>query len=52
MNEINLAQPADSGVYNKIIAELSIPDPEKTIAMEILHETITRTDDGDNESDQ
>jgi len=43
------AQPIDSGVYFKIQAELLIPDPEKSEAMEIIHES--RTDDDHNKSD-
>jgi hypothetical protein len=33
------AQPVSSGVSQKITAELQIPDPEKSIAMELLNES-------------
>jgi hypothetical protein len=45
------AKPIDSGVYHKIQAELLIPDPVKTVAMEIISES-TRTDGDNNESDK
>ena len=37
------AQPIDSGVLQKVHAELSIPDPDKTIAMDILNESKSDT---------
>ena len=33
------AQPANSGVLQKVKAELLIPDPKKSIAMELLNES-------------
>jgi len=33
------AQPASSGTLQKITAELLIPDPDKSIAMELLNES-------------
>jgi hypothetical protein len=39
------AQPANSGVLQKVQAELLIPDPEKSIAMDLLHES-TKSDTG------
>lgn len=38
------AQPISSGVYQKIQAELLIPDPDKSVAMEIIHESRTDVD--------
>jgi|TARA_R100000008_G_scaffold82811_1_gene67461 hypothetical protein len=50
-NEMNnYAQPASSGVEQKITAELLIPDPEKTIAMDLLNESRTNSGaDGDHQ---
>ena len=46
----NYAQPASSGVEQKITAELLIPDPEKTIAMDLLNESRTNSGaDGDHQ---
>ena len=42
------AQPVSSGIQEKITAELSVPDPEKSIAMEIQNEPRTNSGaDGD-----
>lgn len=43
------AKPLDSGVLQKIQAELLVPDPDKTIAMEIINESEHHCGaDGDN----
>lgn len=44
------AQPIDSGVYQKIQAELLIPDPEISVAMEIINEP--KSNVHNHESDQ
>jgi len=38
------AQPASSGILQKITAELKVPDPDKSTAMELLNESTS--DDG------
>lgn len=45
-------QPADSGVQAKVIAELQIPDPKKSKAMEIINGNNQRADADDSGSDQ
>jgi hypothetical protein len=35
----NYAQPANSGILQKVQAELLVPDPDKTIAMEIINDS-------------
>lgn len=44
------AKPIDSGVLQKIQAELLVPDPDKTTAMEIINEPQKHNcgTDGDN----
>jgi hypothetical protein len=50
----NFAQPANSGVSQRITAELLVPDPDKSIAMELLNESTNDNGaDGDHrEGDQ
>jgi len=38
------AQPASSGILQRITAELKVPDPDKSTAMELLNESTS--DDG------
>jgi len=33
------AQPANSGILQKVQAELLVPDPDKTVAMEIINDS-------------
>jgi hypothetical protein len=33
------AQPASSGISQRITAELLVPDPDKSIAMDLLNES-------------
>ena len=48
------AQPASSGISQRITAELLMPDPDKSIAMEIINESANdKGADGDHrEGDQ